>query len=106
MKSTNKYLFIVTFTIFTLSTAAIISNSINIYGQQQNKESEQNPKLNATPPMSLNLTDEDVEVPERPLNNISTLEGMEKSQMGDVIPGEQETKFEGQQLQELNQTNK
>lgn len=56
--------------------------------------------------MSLNLTDEDVEVSDRPLNNISTLEGMEKSQIGDIVPGEQNTKFEGQQLQQLNQTNK
>ena len=106
MKSTNKCSLIVTFTIVTLSAVAIISNNVNIYGQQQNQESEPNPKLNATPPMSLNLTDEDVEVPERPLNNISTLEGIEKSQSGDVIPGEQDVKFEGQQLQQLNQTNK
>ena len=105
MKLTNKYSVMVTFAIVTLSAAAIISNSINIYAQQQNQQSEPNPKLNATPPMSLNLTDEEVEVPDRPLNNVSTLEGMEKSQMGDVIPGEQDMKFEGQQLQELNKTN-
>ena len=106
MKLTNKYSVMVTFAIVTLSAAAIISSSINIYAQQQNPQSEPNPKLNATPPMSLNLTDEEVEVPDRPLNNVSTLEGMEKSQMGDVIPGEQDMKFEGQQLQQLNQTNK
>jgi hypothetical protein len=56
--------------------------------------------------MSLNLTDENIEVSDRPLNNISTLEGMEKSQSGDIIPGKQNMKFEGQQLQHLNQTNK
>ena len=104
MKLTNKYSVMVTFAIVTLSAAAIVSNSINIYAQQQNQESEPNPKLNATPPMSLNLTDADVETPDRPLNNISTLEGMEKSQSGDIIPGEQNMKFEGQQLQQLNKT--
>lgn len=105
MKSKYIYSLIGTFVALFFSAGAITLNTENIFAQQ-GSESEPNPKLNATPPMSLNLTDADVETPDRPLNNVSTLEGMEKSQMGDVIPGEQNMKFEGQQLQQLNQTNK
>lgn len=103
MKSKYIYSIIGTFVALFFSAGAITLNTENIFAQQ-GSESEPNPKLNATPPMSLNLSK--VGVPERPLNNVSTLEGMEKSQMGDVIPGEQNMKFEGQQLQQLNQTNK
>jgi hypothetical protein len=105
MNSKYVYSIIGTFVILLLGAGSITLNNENIYAQQSS-ETEPNPKLNATPPMSLNLTDEDVEVSDRPLNNISTLEGMEKSQIGDIIPGEQNMKFEGQQLQQLNQTNK
>jgi hypothetical protein len=105
MKSKYVYSIIGTFVILLFGAGSTTLNNENIYAQQ-GSESEPNPKLNATPPMSLNLTDEDVEVSDRPLNNISTLEGMEKSQIGDIVPGEQNTKFEGQQLQQQNQTNK
>jgi hypothetical protein len=37
--------------------------------------------------------------------NATTLKGMEKSQMGNVIPGNQGTTFEGQQLSKLNSKN-
>jgi hypothetical protein len=36
-------------------------------------------------------------------SNVSTLTGMEKSQMGNAIPGEQNAKFEGQQIQNVTQ---
>ena len=101
MKTETKYYIMGTFIAFALS-AATISNSVNIYGQQD-QESEPNPKLNATPPLSLNFTDDEVKTPERPLNNISVLEGMEKSQSGNVIPGDQEMKFEGQQINQTKQ---
>jgi hypothetical protein len=105
MKPKYIYSIIGIFVALFFSAGAVTVNNGNIYAQQTS-ESEPNPKLNATPPMSLNFTDEDVETPERPLNNVTTLEGMEKSQSSDVIPGEQNMKFEGQQLQQLNQTNK
>jgi hypothetical protein len=57
--------------------------------------------LNVIPPLPLNLTDKDIEVPSQSLNNISTLEEIEKSQMGNVKSGDQRVKFEGQQIQQL-----
>jgi hypothetical protein len=36
-------------------------------------------------------------------SNVSTLAGMEKSQMGNEIPGEQDVKFEGERIQNATQ---
>ncbi len=36
-------------------------------------------------------------------SNLTTTQGMEKSQLGNVMPGEQDTKFEGQQIQNITQ---
>lgn len=36
-------------------------------------------------------------------SNVTTLKGMEKSQMGNIVPGEQNTTFEGGKLQNITQ---